>query len=124
MCLESLRVDAFLPKKVRAYKEFLLTPDRDKDGKQILRGRHIDGRYVRGKVYQNAPVNYVLEAGYSGDEYQPGYHAYVKPHKANWKPDEVRLFLVELQNITAAGRQNNADVYVAQTMKIIRQVKA
>lgn len=123
MCLDSVRADAFLPKKVRAYKQFRLTPYRDKNGKKILGGRHRQGAYVRGKVYQNSPVNLNLEAGYSGNTYKPGFHAYAKPYKPNWKPDAVRLFLVELKNITAVGWQNNADVYVAQTMKIIRQVK-
>lgn len=125
MCLDILYLKAELPKKVLAYKQFKIGYGREAiSRKEILGGRHRPGWYVRGKLYRNTPVSFTLWdcSGY-GNEYQPGYHAYAAMYEPGRSPSNVRLFLVELTHITAKGRQNNTNVYVAQRMKIIKQVK-
>ena len=126
MCLEILYLKAELPKKVLAYKEFKIGYGREAiSRKEILGGRH---RQWMSMFEENCigmtPVSFTLrDSSVYQHEYQPGYHAYATVYEPLWSPSNVRLFLVELTHITAKGRQNNTNVYVAQRMKIIKQVK-
>jgi len=123
MCMDSVDKSAKLPKSVMAYKQFFVKRSRAANGQYLLGARYRGGLYVRNRIYNNeVGTGNLWTAGGEG-KYEKGYHAYAYLHIPIYTPPNVEWFLVKLTKITAAGRQNTHNVYVAQRMKIIKQVK-